>query len=99
MAEWLANRQPSTPNNLLARINAEISKLGIAEADVTPKALADAGASILRSLDETGCNERANALDLLAADALFTYAFEAAADSKSEIEAASRYVLQKVTTK
>ncbi len=80
-------------------MNAEISKLGLAESDVTPKALADAGASILRSLDESGCTVRSNALDLLSADALFTYAFEAAADSKTEIEEASRYVLERVTTK
>ncbi len=79
-------------------MNAEIVKLGLAESDVTPRALANAGASILRSLDESGCTGRAAALDLLAADALFTYAFEAAADSKPEIEEASLYVLEKVTT-
>lgn len=77
----------------------EIDKLGLTESDIAPKILADAGASILKSLDEDGCTERAAALDLLAADALFTYAFEAAADSRSEIEEASRYVLQKVTAK
>ncbi len=97
--KWLSTRQPSPPDKLLARMRAEIEKLGLAESDVKAKSLADAGASILRSLDGSGCTERAAALDLLAADALFTYAFEAAADSKPEIEEASLYVLQKVTTK
>ncbi len=78
-------------------MRAEIEKLGTAESDVTPKALAYAGASILGSLDESGCTDRASALDLLAADALFTYAFEAAADSVPEIEETSRYVLARVT--
>jgi len=99
LEEWLDSRQPTPPDALLERMRAEIRKLGIAEADATPKMLADAGASILKSLDVDGCTERAAALDLLAADALFTYTFEAAADSKSEIEDASRYVLDKVTTK
>ena len=99
VAEWLNTRTPPAPANLVARMTIEISKLGLSEAAVTPKALADAGASILRSLDESGCTDRANALDLLASDALFTYAFEAAAESKHEIEEASRYVLEKVTTK
>lgn len=97
--KWLSTRQPSPPEALLARMRAEIQKLGLSEADVTAKALADAGASILKSLDNDGCTDRASALDLLAADALFTYAFEAAADSRTEIEETSRYVLGKVTAK
>ncbi len=76
---------------------AEISSLGSADSDISAKALADAGASILKSLDKDGCTERSAALDLLAADALFTYAFEAAADSVPEIEETSRYVLERVT--
>ncbi len=79
-------------------MRSELEKLGISLADATPKSLADAGASILKSLDTQGCADRAQALDLLAADALFTYAFEAAADSCSHIGEASRYVLARVTT-
>ncbi len=75
---------------------AEIEELGVAESDVTPKSLSDAGASILNSLDKGGCMDRTSALDLLAADALFTYAFEAAACSSADIDQASRYVLDKV---
>jgi hypothetical protein len=97
LEEWLGSRQPAPPDALLARMRAEIRKLGISESDVDSKALADTGASILKTLDEAGCTERATALDLLAADALFTYAFEAAAESRSEIEAAADYVLGKVT--
>lgn len=77
----------------------EIERLGISGADVSPQHLADAGASILKSLDGKGCSDRSSALDLLAADALFTYAFEAASDSASDIDAASHYVLDKVTGK
>lgn len=99
VAEWLQTRTPPAPENLLARMNAEIEKLGTSDADVSPKALADAGASILKSLDEQGSTDRSSALDLLAADALFTYAFEAASNSTEEIRDASRYVLDKVTGK
>ncbi|HVF40219.1 MAG TPA: hypothetical protein VM939_09990 [Gemmatimonadaceae bacterium] len=97
--EWLDARQPSPPEALRERMQKEIEKLGIAGSDACPKLLADAGASILKALDNEGCTDRAGALDLLAADALFTYAFEAAAKSPSEIEAASHYVLEKVTEK
>lgn len=97
--EWLETRKPTPPDPLLARMRTEIDKLGLAESDITFKALADAGASILKSLDREGCTDRASALDLLAADALFTYAFEAAADSLPEIEETSRYVLEQVTTR
>ena len=76
----------------------EIQKLGVSEADAAPEILADAGASILKSLDDAGCTERAAALDLLAADALFTYAFEAAAESSTKIQETARHVLRRVTT-
>ena len=99
LEEWLGSRQPAPPDALLARMRAEIRKLGISESDADPKALADAGTSILKTLDDVGCSERAAALDLLAADALFTYAFEAAAGSKAEVESVASYVLQKVTGK
>jgi hypothetical protein len=76
----------------------EILKLGVSGADPAPKILADAGASILKSLDDAGCTERAAALDLLAADALFTYAFEAAAESSTEVQETARHMLRRVTT-
>lgn len=97
--EWLVTREPAPPDALLARMLREIEKLRIMQAEAAPRLLADAGASILESLDDEGCTGRASALDLLAADALFTYAFEAAAESQSEVEAASGYVLEKVTQK
>ena len=78
---------------------AEIRKLGITDGDVTARNLTDAGTSILKSLDSAGCSDRSSALDLLAADALFTYAFEAASTSVAEIEDAARYSLAKVTAK
>lgn len=99
LGEWLASRTPVPPENLLERMRAEIERLGISDADVSSQNLADAGASILKSLDDKGCSDRSSALDLLAADALFTYAFEAAAESAADVETASRYVLDKVIGK
>jgi hypothetical protein len=99
LGEWLASRIPAPPENLLERMRAEIERLGISGADVSAQNLADAGASILKSLDERGCSDRSSALDLLAADALFTYAFEAASQSAKDVDEASRYVLDKVTGK
>lgn len=45
----------------------------------------DAGEALLGALLRDGCSARNSAVDLLAADALVTYAFEAAADDPHTI--------------
>lgn len=80
---WLERREPRAPEPLFARMAEALS--GRAEADV-PEALAGAALACLRAAVEGG-RDRAAAWDLLAADALLTYACEAAAEAGPDVRA------------
>jgi hypothetical protein len=79
---WLAGRSPPPPATLRERMDRSIRAVAGDDADASPAAyptiLADAGIACLRAALELGDGREA-ALDLLAADALLTYAYEAAA--------------------
>jgi len=82
MKEWLASRTPPPMPRLAVRLDAAVPA-GTAESPHRiPGALIDAASAILR--DTTGQSSAGRngtaALDLLAADALITYAVEAAAE-------------------
>lgn len=81
VGEWLARRTPEPPPALRARL---ASALGPAadrdRTDATDVLLATAN-TLVRGLLGGDATSRESALDLLAADALVTYAFEAAAES------------------
>lgn len=84
--QWLAERTPAPPDALrLPRVEAEGDLRG---------ALTEEGVRLLaRALEGTG--ERRGAFDLLAADALITYACEAAA-AEADPEAALRAILERI---
>ena len=80
VADWLEARSPAPPAQLLDRLRAALgSSLACDVADV-PRAFVDAAETLLATLVRDGCMTRDRALDLLAVDALVTYAFEAASD-------------------
>lgn len=73
---WLATRQPVPPE----RIGAHVTN-AVADTNGTPaEMLARAGVTLLRRVAAAPEGGRELALDLLAADALITYAFEAQAE-------------------
>jgi hypothetical protein len=74
---WLATRQPVPPERIGAHVAAAVPGDGAP----SPEALARAGASLLRRVAAAPDGGRELALDLLAADALITYAFEAQAEA------------------
>jgi hypothetical protein len=76
---WLDARAPGVPPRLLARMRGAVAEAEPAP-DV-PAQLGEAALSCLRSALAHGA-DRAAALDLLAADALLTYACEAAAEQE-----------------
>lgn len=78
---WLAMRAGAVPPALEARMEAAVD--GVIDDDTVPAALADAARACLREALAIG-DDRAAALHLLAADALITYACEAAADKGGE---------------
>ena len=82
LREWLASRTPPPPQRLSARLDAAVRDTDANDAEQLPGSLVDAASIILRDTLEQSSTERngAAALDLLAADALITYAVEAAAE-------------------
>ena len=91
LASWLRTRTPTPPDALLARIDAFVA--GQREAPTSAESLIDCAASAMTTLLGSGCLTRQSALDLLAVDALITYAFEAAADEPDRIDERARRAL------
>ena len=83
-ADWLAARTPRPPDALAARLSTLVA--GPANNDDVPEALIAAAEHTLRSLLRLNATDRSGALDLLAADALVTYAFEQATDDPETLE-------------
>lgn len=78
---WLASRIPPPQPRLGARLDAAVSAVSDSHVPI-PESLVDAACAVLRETLEQSNAERNGtaALDLLAADALITYAVEAAAE-------------------
>jgi hypothetical protein len=83
--EWLSTRSPRPPDALLRRVRALVAPAGSASPPHAPDVYLAAAEQLLARLLREGCAARDSALDLLAADALVTYAFEAAAEAPGEI--------------
>src|SRR5687768_8220140 len=78
--QWIDRRDPPPPFELHRRLQRALERADAAAADSIPDALAEAAFDCLRSAVRLG-DDRAAANDLLAADALLTYACEAAAET------------------
>lgn len=74
--EWLARRQPPPPDALRAHLVAHVTD----RSGSLPDHLALDGAALLARVATAPNARRERALDLLAADAFVTYAFEAQAE-------------------
>ena len=84
VSAWLRGRTPVPPPQLAARIDAFTAR--IADRDPSADAFLDAAEVAMGAVLRDGCLTRESALDLLAVDALVTYAFEAAADDADQLE-------------
>lgn len=83
--EWLDARNPSGPAALRARIDDALGAAANGESATTASACLAAAETIVEELMLRDCTSRESALDLLAADALVTYAFEAASESPLQL--------------
>jgi len=83
--EWLAARQPEAPPALTQCVRELLESHPEWEQLPRVDAFIEASEVLLRRVLEGGAIARANALDLLAADACVTWAFEAAADEPASI--------------
>ena len=96
IGEWLATRAPKPPENLAARITRALGPAASADEGDTVIACLDATMVLLASLRDDPDAGREVALDLLAADALMTYAFEAAAQDPLTLSAVAKGAMWRV---
>lgn len=96
VGEWLAAIEPVPPAALHARLADLMSaSAGRPVADV-PEVCLEAGERLLDALLTSGTTARATALDLLAVDALITYAFQAASDDPARLEARAAQAMTRI---
>jgi hypothetical protein len=96
---WLARRRPEPPPVLMARLAQLLGafppdRLGAARS--MTEAMSMLGVASLESLDSREPDGPDVALDLLAADAFVTYAFEAAAEEDQPVESIAARLLERV---
>jgi hypothetical protein len=78
IGEWLATRTPAPPAALMARVRDILGDAADDDARFATDRFLDAAERMVAGLLRDGRTGRESAADLLAADALVTYAFEAA---------------------
>jgi hypothetical protein len=96
IGEWLATRTPAPPAVLLDRVR---DALGPAAGDDQSHAAhrcLDAAERIVGGLLREGRVGRESAADLLTADALVTYAFEAASDDPARLAHRARHAMTRL---
>ncbi|MEO6444270.1 MAG: hypothetical protein ABIZ91_03530 [Gemmatimonadaceae bacterium] len=86
LESWMSTREPAPPDRLRARL-AELAQTEPGAGEGMPGALVTRAVEVVARLLREGQTSRHGALELLAADALVTYAFEAQADEPAELEA------------
>jgi len=80
---WLGTRRPAPPQALRERLEHAVQQLLPAPSSPLPAYLAQLGQTLLERVAGKPKGGRELALDLLAADAFATYAFEAQAEEGS----------------
>jgi hypothetical protein len=90
LAAWLDARRPAPPAELRARVDAALGATLHGDRGDPATACLDAAERLVRDLVRENATSRNSALDLLAADALVTYAFEAASERPAELPARAR---------
>jgi hypothetical protein len=93
---WLESRVPPAPAALAGRVRAALGGRWMQDAGETHAVCEAAAEELLASLLSARETGRESALDLLAADALVTYAFEHAASAGLDLEAESTGVMQRI---
>jgi hypothetical protein len=100
VADWLATRTPAPPRHLRERVDALCASRDARRAasdDATiAEQLLDVAEDAMRGLLPDGCLTRRSALELLAVDAIVTYAFEASADQPERLEELAGVALARI---
>lgn len=94
---WLASRTPEPPSALRARLDELLGDALDRPVSRLPDEAVARAEALVRDMLAQGRTGRDAALDLLAADALVTYAFEAAADEPALLAGRARAALDSLT--
>lgn len=92
MREWLSARLPAPPPALVERLVTIVGDESCDDEVALPRVLVAHAVNLLGSLGD----ERPAAIDLLAADALMTYAMEFAAEDCQSVEEIANNAMQSV---
>jgi len=84
--DWLQSRMPPPPAAMMARVMDALGSRVAKDASGATALCLDAATELLERLLEQDTIGRDSAIDLLAADALVTYAFEAAATDIEQLD-------------
>jgi hypothetical protein len=85
VSDWLDSRAPAPPPALGARIREALGDAVVADAARVGDVCLAAAERLVGGLLAADCTSRDSALDLLTADALVTYAFEAAEQAPTDL--------------
>ena len=96
LGAWLESRTPPAPPALRDRVRSLLAADESAPASQIPDRCLAAAEGLLVTLVDTAGTTRDAALDLLAADALVTYAFEAASDEPDGLEERARRAMHRI---
>ena len=96
IGEWLAARTPAPPEALTQRLESVLRDAYALDADQCAPACLSAAERLVEGLIRGNCTSRESALDLLTADALVTYAFEAASADPATLPAAARLAMSRI---
>ena len=96
LARWLDERRPVPPPALRARIDGALGDSLHSDASDALEACLSAGERLVESLLRNNATTRDSALDLLAADALVTYAFEAGSERPRELGARAHEAMMRI---
>jgi hypothetical protein len=95
--EWLVARDPAPPASLAERLRRVLARHDpAARARPSAELYLTAGEELLQELLLDGCTSRESALDLLTADALVTYAFEAASLEPELLGARAQHAMTRI---
>lgn len=84
-AHWLSDCEPAPPASLATRVAMHLTDAPFAGSSEAAAQCVGAAERVVGQLIEANDTTRASALDLLAADALATYAFELASEQPAEL--------------
>jgi hypothetical protein len=96
VGEWIATVEPRPPKALATRLEGLLAPFAEQSVQRVPEACLEAGERLLDDLLASGSTSRATALDLLAVDALVSYAFQAASDDPGALDARAARAMARI---